>query len=350
MKLYEQIGTMVFTQNDRYIVGASDKANEEFKKRSSNIIDVEPHKLRDVVELSCIEKMEMPSENYNNYTQITKMPAHCFGDNYGFKVQETIQSSVRAYCDGEINAEEIKQVLIDVCKDMRVYQSQSRHTTGIDSSDNKQIIEDVYEIFQKSNVECMVDVCFEQGSTIANAEGGGERNDWIYYDSDYYSKSQYLREVLQIASNEMAAEWNINTIDFEKIEEESKFNINGGLDFNSVWNWRANLRGICSMSEEWQPQDDFSFFYQANKNKTLLGETTLDSQAGICVVEFEGKKWTMEVPFNGTILLGGLRDHFNAKDLFMGNTQYDEANLFEYLEKFDIYTRFYGHNKTIRGE
>lgn len=34
----------------------------------------------------------------------------------------------------------------------------------------------------------------------------------------------------------------------------------------------------------------------------------------------------------------------------MGNTQYDEANLFEYLEKFDIYTKFYGHNKTIRGE
>ena len=53
---------------------------------------------------------------------------------------------------------------------------------------------------------------------------------------------------------------------------------------------------------------------------------------------------------NGTILLGELRDHFNAKDLFMGNAQYDEANLFEYLEKFDIYTRFYGHNKTIRGK
>ncbi len=347
MELYERIGTMVFTPTGRYIIGASDKANAEFQKKSRNIIEFNQ---RDTIELSCVKKMDMTSENYEDYTKITKMPKHCFSDNYGLEMQKSIKASVQSYCNGEITDEQIKKIFMDACKDMRVYQAQSRHTSGVDARDNRQIIENVYEVFQKSNVECMVDKCFELGSDIAAANGGNEKDNWVYYDSKYYDQSQHLRDLLQKSSEEMAAEWNTDFVDFEKIEKESKFTVNGGLDFNSAWNWRSNLRGICSISEEWKPQDNFSFFYQANKNKVSSGEITLDSQAGVCIVGFGDREWTVKVPFNGSTILGKLANRFNVKDLFVQSTQCREPNLLKYLENFDVYTRFYGHNKAIKGE
>lgn len=206
------------------------------------------------------------------------MPNHCFGDNYGIKLQKEIKSAVLAYCSGEMTDEQIKKYFMDACKDMRVYQAQCGNTSGMDAKDNRQIIGNVYEIFQKSNVDSMMYTCFQAGSDIADAFGGKEKYDWVYYDSKYYYESQHLRDLLQEASNEMEAEWNTDFIDFEKIETESKFTVDGGLDFNSVWNWKANSYWICSMSEEWQPQEDFSFFYQEKftrfygHNKTMSGE------------------------------------------------------------------------------
>lgn len=350
MQLYDRIGTMVFTQNDRYIVGASDKENEEFRKKSQDVISMKQEKLRDTLEVSCVKKRENSSENYDDYFKITKMPKHCFADNYGIEIQKNVKSVIQAYCNGEITKDEIKKTFIDVCKDMRVYQAQSRHTTGNDVEDNRQIVENVYEIFQKSNVECMVAMCFKLGSNIADVYGGSEKNNWVYYDSECCSESQYLQELLQTTSSEIASEWCIGMIDFEKIEEESKLKLNGGLDFNSVWNWSANQRGICSMVEDWKAEEKFSFFFQANKNRNFAGNITLDSQAGICVVGMEDDMWILEVPFNGSVVLGELKDYYNAKDLFMEVAQNSDSNVLKYVMNFEIYTRFYGHNKTMRGE
>ena len=51
MNLCERIGTMVFTDSGRYIIGASESENAEFQKKSSNIIEFNQ---RDTVELSYV--------------------------------------------------------------------------------------------------------------------------------------------------------------------------------------------------------------------------------------------------------------------------------------------------------
>ncbi len=218
--------------------------------------------------------MEITSENYNDILKVKGMPNHCFSDDYGIEVQKTIKSAVHTYCDSEITDEELTQLFIDICKDMRVYQVQSGHTSGAIEKDNKKIIENVYEIFQKANVECMVDKCFKAGKDIADQVG------------------------------------------------------------------------ICSMSDfDWQLQEDFSFFYQSIKMKKFTGEITLDSQKGICIIKSSGEKWYIDVPFNNSVSLGELHDHFNVKDLFLASEQTKDQKLLGILEKFDVYTRFYGHNK-----
>lgn len=352
MELYGRIGTMVITSTDRHIIGASDKENEDFRKKGQNIIKSNQSHQKDTVELSCIKEMDLKSETYENYGKTGKMPNHCFGDNYGVKLQNSIHTAVQAYCKGEMTEGQIQKAFMDACKDMRVYQAQCGHTTGVNADDNRQIIGNVYEIFQKSNVGYMAYQNFKAGSAIAAANGGEEMNDWVYYDAKYYYESQHLRDLLQEAASKMASEWNTECIDFEKIEKESKFIIDGKMDFNCSWDFIANNRGICTMTlpETWQPQEDFSFFYQENKKKAVMGEAiALESQAGVCIIGLGSRKWTMDVPFNGTASLGKLEDHFNVRELFEKNFLSDEPNLFTYLERFEVYTRFYGHKKTVMG-
>lgn len=351
MNLAGMVGMMGKRANgDWYIVGASDKANKAFsEKMRNNTFHISEEQLRnsvDAIEIGAVKRIDNVDEWLES--KITGMP-HCFGDSYGYKVRGEIQTAVAEYCDGEMSDEDIKQTLIDACKDMRVYHAQCWHTTGENVEDNTQIIEQVYELFQKTNVRNMVGKCFEDGNEIADKWGGREKN-WVYYDSKYNGKAEHLREVLQEASREIASEWGIGSIDFEKVESESKYTLDGDLDFNSVWNWRANQRGICNMNPDWKPQEDFSLFYQEFKNKTTSGKNTLDDQAGICIVKYGGKEWTMEVPFNNSLSRGEIREHFNAGSLFADNYGRVDESLLEYMGKFELYTRFYGHKKVMRGD
>lgn len=72
MELHNRIGTMVITSTDRHIIGASDKENEDFRKKSNNIIKSNLSNQRDTVELSCIKEIDLKSENYENYMQTKK--------------------------------------------------------------------------------------------------------------------------------------------------------------------------------------------------------------------------------------------------------------------------------------
>lgn len=225
INLADRIGTMVFSSNGNYIVGGSDRQNAEFQKKCRNNIVIEESKLRDRAEITGIKKIQYNSENYNDINKVTGMPKSCFADSYGNEIRNSIQSLMSEYCDGKISEEELEDSFYDICKDMRVYQAQSRSTTGMDTDDNTQIIEEVYEVFQKSNVKSMVDKCFETRKEVA----------------DYYQKSQKVREILQRAAHTVASDWGIGTLDCKKVEEESKLTLDGRLDFISAWNWKAYM-------------------------------------------------------------------------------------------------------------
>lgn len=166
---------------DWYIIGASDKENKAFAKRMrENTFHIDKEELKksvDLIEIGAVKRIDNVDESYLE-SKITGMP-HCFGDSYGDKVRGEIQTAVSEYCDGKMSDEDIKQTLIDACKDMRVYHAQSWHTIGENVEDNTQIIEQVYELFQKTNVRNMVGKCFEDGNEIADEWGGREKTGYI---------------------------------------------------------------------------------------------------------------------------------------------------------------------------
>lgn len=350
--MFESVGTMVVCVADpkkSYIVGASDEENETFRSKVKNEHLKLPERAvkltEDSYEKAGISKLTITCENYNDILKITGMPGSCLSDQNGIEVREQVQEIMNDYYSGKINKEEVMSKIKDVCKDMRVYQAQSRHTTGNNKEDNVQILSEIYEVFQKANVKHAAAACFKKGEELAQKNGGTERNNWVYYDSEYYYKSEEIKECLRKAVGELAEEWGADVPNYKEIEENTEYTLDGEMDFNSCWNWMAMQRGNCSLNGfEEVPPKDFSFFYQEIKYADNNGYPNLDGQKGVVQVTCQGKTCRVDVPFNNSLLYGDIKEIFNVKDLLLDNFNEKEfdSNFLSYLTKFDVFTRWYG--------
>lgn len=350
-----QIGTMAITENGRDNIGASGRVNEELGRKQQNEIGTDEEWLKgrsdSYVPGSNIKEIEFMSENYNDIVKVTGISRQyqSLSENgHGRKAREKIGTVIYSWGRGEISDSQFKNQLQDICKDRKAYLTQCRYTTGKDEKDNQKIIEGIYEYSQKRNVRAIVSLCFEKGKEIAECYGGSDKWDWVYYDADYYYQSEYLKELLREAASELAEEWGTGTIDFEGIEKKSMYTADGGLDFNSTWNHKADMhRGVASLNDfTILPEPGFSFFYQENKHR-VVQYGTLEIQAGICIVKYGKDVWKMDVPFNNSCCLGELADYFNVSELFGRKGFVSDTGLLGFLSHFEIFTYFYGRNKWL---
>ena len=353
--LLELIGTIRICVTDpkkSYIVGASDAANKEFQDSFPEDFGPMPKELlaggmeltEDMYERAGITKFTC--ENYNDILKVTGMPGCIFTDENGREVRNQVSALMHDYHTGKISKDEVMGKVRDICLDMRVYQSQCRHTTGYDKKDNLQILGQLYELFQKKNVNNAVAACYEKGDSL-DVQNGGSGKNCIYYDADYYYASVEMREMLQEAIASVAEEWGADAPDFESLEKNTKYTLDGKMDFNSVWNWHAWNRSGGRMTDfDDTPHEGFTFFYQEKKYDAEEGLSPLERQKGIIRIAFHGMEWEMDVPFNNSLLFGEVKNIFNAGTLFqdyLGEGKGD-AKLISFLKKFDVFTSAYGHN------
>jgi len=350
-----RIDAMVITENSENIIGTSDRANKESNSELQNKTVVEDGWMKEgldnYVPGSNNREAEFISENYNDIFTVTGIPKNYLSlseNGHGQKIREEMEAVIYSWGRGEISDSQFKSHFHDICKDRRVFLAQCRYTTGRNEKDNKQIIEGIYGYSQKCNVGAMVHLCFEKGREIADSYGGGDTRNWVYYDADYYYKSEDLKNLLREAATEMAEEWGTDIIDFEDIEKSSFLTVNGGLDFNSTWNHKAYMcRGIASLNDfAVLPEPGFSFFYQENKHK-IVQYGTLEIQAGICIVKYGKDVWKLDVPFNNSCCLGELADFFNTGELFERKGSVYNTGLLDFLRHFEIFTYVYGRNRQL---
>lgn len=355
MDLKNQADIRVFTKDNGLIAGTPSRADEEINRKHHN---------KDIMENNCLKRnsdcyisgtdmkeIEFMSENYNDILKITGIPTNCLllsENGHGQKTREEIATVIYSWGRGEISDSQFKCQFQDICKGRRAYLAQCRYTTGRNAEDNRKIIEGIYEYFQKRNVKAMVHLCFEKGEEIADSYGGRDTKNWVYYDADYYYRSEHLKNLLREATAEMAEEWGTGTIDFDSIEEHSGFTADGGLDFNSSWNWKADMcRGVASLDDfTILPEPGFSFFYQENKHR-VVQYGTLEIQAGICIIKYGEAEWKVDVPFNNSCCLGELADYFNVSELFGRKSLVSNTGLLDFLSHFEVFTYFYGRNRWL---
>ncbi len=321
------------------IVGASDKMNEEFDYRmQNNSIYCDRDKfMNETSTRLVVEGVAITSENYADYRKPTGvMPKHCYGTDYGHKQNEKIQQNLKDYYLAQtVTKEELKDFFKDCCKDMRVILAQERKTTGLDADNNRQIILDTYEMFRMANSVMANLGCGEEGKKLARENGwkDGQDIDWVYYSADFYYESEELRDLFKGAAQEIAEEWECGKADTTEWDRDVLANYSSS--FNEVWkNGSEYGARICSMLDvSKEPPKGFCLFF-----REFMGEK---EHEGIVQAGVEGgidikKKVIFDV-------FGKYDQHpqfYHLKELLsnVGNGSAFE----EYLDNFDIYTRYYG--------
>lgn len=352
VNLKDMIGTVVFSPNGNYIVGASDKQNAEFQQKcqsTRSLIDMDllQEKLqnRDSVEIKGITPIVFSSENYNDIRKVTEMPKSIFVDTFGYQMQKDIADCISQYYAGKISDDDVKNFFNECCSSMRVYHSQMRHTTGTNEEDNTQIVSEIYEMFAKENQRAARNANYEEGLEINKHYGADKRqDDWCYYNANYYYQCEEMHDLLRGAAADMAEEWELPPIDTDEIERNSQFTLDGGFDFNSGWNFAyRNQVARGSMADESSvPPKDFKFFYK----ESMYPDPSIDK--GFIRVWVGNKEFTRKVPFelSRTGLEGQI---FNAgallKDDFSKSESYREYSRF--LSNFSIFTRWYSFESRI---
>ena len=148
-----------------------------------------------------------------------------------------------------------------------------------------------------------------------------------------------MKDFLGAAANEVAKKWGIGAVDTQEIEKNSKFTIDGGFDFNSVWNFTyRNQVGRASIADEGvEPSRDFKFFYKEHVDNKAKMEMWMG-----------GQKRSIDVPFYITrdSLKGQL---YNADELmkdFYGKA--DCAREYSgFMGQLSIFTRWYSWQSGI---
>lgn len=224
---------------------------------------------------------------YPNYKVVKEMPVSVFGDRFGYEIQDSIYDCMTDFYSGKISENDVKDYLEECCVSMRIYRTQQCQTSGYNATDNQQIVSQVYEVFAKMNAIAARNANYNEG-LAENQAYGGRKDDWAYYNSDYYYECEETKELLRQAAGHVTDQWEIPSIDPEEIENNTTLTLDGKLDFNSCWNWeyRNQVGGSSMEDESVDPPKDFKFFYKQN------------SFDGILWISMNGDRKDIDVPFS----------------------------------------------------
>lgn len=317
------------------------KSGYEYVKQMSKVPDNDVT-MRDSFEktVDVLEKMYL---NYSDQSAVKGMPKSIFGDRFGWNMDGDIYDCMQKFYDGKIGEQELEEYFGLCCTSMRLYRVQQRQTNGKNEDDNLMIINDMYDIFAKKNMLCAQYANYLEGEKI-NLSYGKRTNDWAYYNADYYYKCEETKDKLRQIAENMAAKWGISSFDAEEVEKNTKYTVNGRLDFNSGWNFHfRNQAGRSSIAKEAVvPPRGFKMFFKESVRYLTQGDDKDIDSIGILEISTEKNRYSREVLFGwflpgieGLIYDVGtlMKDDLSKED--------DSAEFIDFLRNFSVFTRGY---------
>lgn len=152
-------------------------------------------------------------------------------------------SIMGSYYNGEINKEELKQKIEDYIEE---------YTGGLKNPQTpyaknyvKDSLSTLYEYFSRANVRCAVNKNNEEAASYWTDNGVKSKDmdsytklsGTVYYNAEYYYQSEEMQDFFKDIFDETADTYDVGSIDYEMIEKNTRFTLDGGLSFNGVWNW-----------------------------------------------------------------------------------------------------------------
>ena len=147
---------------------------------------------------------------------------------------------------------------------MRTYRTGQHQTSGTNEADNTQIVSEMYEVFVKENARAAGQANYQEGNALNEKYYSDGHSDWTYYNSDYYYQCNDTNAALRESARKMTEKWELDGIDCDEIEANSSLTLDGGFDFNSIWNSDfRNQAGRSSLAKESTiPLENFKMFFK----------------------------------------------------------------------------------------
>lgn len=283
------------------VTSAADKIRA---KREVIHITEEMKKTTDMLEKSgALKKVVYPA-----YTKLKVIDTPTSGT-----VRE-MREVMNGYYKGEITNEDIKEFFTEYCN-------------GLGARKEETIL-NVYEEFLDQSYAEAVYMCFEQGREIAIKEGI-PTDHMVYYNADYYYRSEEAHRVLKEAAKEYGAKYGKEVDAAQRDKAFRGDYLTGTPNFNDKWNFMAeNMNGSGKLMDlDAVPPKDFSLFYKqglyTNKSVLIIG----------------GKGWSerISVPFD---LPNNTESYYYLFDLFRVSKEKDK--------NFSAYNQFLNRLVIVR--
>lgn len=279
------------------------------------------------------------------------MPSNCYGYNEYDDTNQTILNgmtrTLNDYYSGKATVDDVTSSFKNAFQAMQNHMIGDHYTTQNDVESNKQILLDTYNVFRQYAVSTASTACQNEGQKIAKQYGMEGNPDWVYYNSDYYNKSEAAKSAVKDCAADLAKKLGLGNVDFPtKFDDPLRAELYD--NFNTNWNWSSTKNvGISSMlNPDKIPPKDFKLFFKENKysdEQAAKAGPGINRDAGALWVSSGKWKQETEVPFSYNYDKNG---HFNAASLIQASgvscTNSEEINSF--LKNFDVYLKAYAYS------
>lgn len=183
---------------------------------------------------------------------------------------------MKDYYEGSIDKEGVKNQIFDYAKQYVGTYSESK--THEDKVRITSAISDLYEYVSRANTRNAVNMNQKDAKSYWNENGVREKDDdtysslkgTVYYDSKYYRQCEDMQKLFRDTFNEIADKYGVERAEYETIEKNTKFSLDGGITFNGVWNhsqyqtnhyWMEYEKKIDIVDNNFVPPENFKYAY-----------------------------------------------------------------------------------------
>lgn len=186
---------------------------------------------KDCVELSLNSfTIAIDSDNYEEIKNMLKKQSGSPIANLGNRMFYETNEVMEDYYSGKLSSDEVKDIF-------REYFYHYAGKTSVTES-----LAGLYEYFSRANTRNACEQNMREGKELMESN----RLEWsgtYYYNADWYYACEEMQELFRETANELADEYGAEHVDFQYVEQNTKFTLDGGITYNGVWDsreWQIN--------------------------------------------------------------------------------------------------------------
>lgn len=204
--------------------------------------------LKDCLQLS-VDSYTIPIGS-DTYEEIKNQLKKQSSDHMSFPGNQMFNESyavMKDFYDGRLNRDEVKDIFKEYFYHFVGILS-GQGTLQVSESYQKQTVTrnlaGLYEHFSRANTRNACAANNREGKELLESNGLSWSGSY-YYNADWYWACEEMQELFRETADELADEYGAEHVDFDYVEKNTKFKLDGGITYNGVWNsvkWQQDAR------------------------------------------------------------------------------------------------------------